>query len=296
MPRWRRLLNLQDIFGTGNFFLELQDHGLPAQKRVNPAIIEMAKKTGIPLVCTNDTHYLRQDDSVAHDVLLCIGTGKIVSQQDRMRYESDQFYFKSCEEMKQLWGEIPEALENTLRIAERCNLQIETSQPLPPFDVPPGYTSDTYFEKVVREGFAGTAQASRRSFCGRKSQISALRLRRTAGLRNRDDQEDEVLELFPDRLGSDQVCPRPLDSGRSRPRLRRRQPGRLQPAHHRHRSAAVRAVLRALPESRTHRAARYRYGFLHEPPGGSDRVCRRTNTGATTSARSSPSAPWRPKA
>jgi DNA polymerase III subunit alpha len=146
-------VELQDIFGRGNFYLELQDHGLAAQKRVNPAMIEMARKTGIPLICTNDTHYLRRDDSVAHDVLLCIGTGKLVSQQDRMRYESDQFYFKSFEEMKQLWGEIPESLENTLRIAERCDLHIETSQPLPPFAVPSGYTADTYFEKTVREGF-----------------------------------------------------------------------------------------------------------------------------------------------
>jgi DNA polymerase III subunit alpha len=146
-------LELQGIFGKGNFFLELQDHGLAAQKRVNPLIIEMSQKTGIPLVCTNDTHYLRQDDSVAHDVLLCIGTGKLVSQPDRMRYESDQFYFKSFEEMKQIWREIPEALQNTVRIADRCELQIETAQPLPPFEVPPGYTADSYFEKTVREGF-----------------------------------------------------------------------------------------------------------------------------------------------
>jgi DNA polymerase III subunit alpha len=146
-------LELQDIFGKGNFFLELQDHGLAAQKKVNPSILEIARKTGIPLICTNDTHYLRRDDSVAHDVLLCIGTGKLVSQQDRMRYESDQFYFKSYEEMKQLWGAIPESLSNTLRIAERCHLEIETEQPLPPFDVPTGYTADSYFEKTVREGF-----------------------------------------------------------------------------------------------------------------------------------------------
>jgi DNA polymerase-3 subunit alpha len=146
-------LELQNIFGKDNFYLELQDHGLAAQKKVNPAILEIARKTGIPLICTNDTHYLRRDDNIAHDVLLCIGTGKLVSQQDRMRYESDQFYFKSYEEMKQLWGEIPESLSNTLRIAERCHVEIETEQPLPPFDVPPGYTADSYFEKAVREGF-----------------------------------------------------------------------------------------------------------------------------------------------
>ncbi len=148
-------LSLRDIFGQGSFYLELQDHNLPAQRQVNPLIIEIAKKTGIPLVCTNDTHYLKQQDSVAHDVLLCIGTGKVVSQSNRMRYESDQFYFKSAGEMERLWGEIPDAMQNTVQIAERCNLQIETSQPLPPFDVPPGFTSDSYFEKTVREGFAG---------------------------------------------------------------------------------------------------------------------------------------------
>jgi DNA polymerase III subunit alpha len=147
-------LALRDIFAPGNFYLELQDHNLAAQQRINPSILEIAKKSGIPLVCTNDTHYLRQSDSVAHDVLLCIGTGKVVSQPDRMRYETDQFYFKSPEEMRKLWGDYPDAMRNTVRIAEQCNLQITTSQPLPPFAVPAGFTSDSYFEKIVREGFA----------------------------------------------------------------------------------------------------------------------------------------------
>ncbi len=146
-------VELRDIFGAGNFYLELQDHNLPAQQKINPSIVEMSRQTGIPLICTNDTHYLRQEDSVAHDVLLCIGTGKVVSQPDRMRYETDQFYFKSPKEMSRLFGKIPEAMQNTVRIAERCNLQIEKSQPLPPFDVPDGFTSDSYFEKTVREGF-----------------------------------------------------------------------------------------------------------------------------------------------
>ncbi len=144
---------LRDIFGKGNFYLELQDHNLPAQQSVNPRIVEISRKTGIPLVCTNDAHYLRREDSVAHDVLLCIGTNKVVSQPDRMRYETDQFYFKSYEEMHQLWGALPEAMQNTVRIAERCGFEIETKQPLPPFEVPPGFTADSYFEKVVRDGF-----------------------------------------------------------------------------------------------------------------------------------------------
>jgi len=144
---------LRDIFGTGNFYLELQDHGLPAQKRINPYLIEISRKTGLPLVCTNDSHYLTQEDHVAHDVLLCIGTGKSVQDQDRLRYASDQFYFKSPEEMNRLWGHLPEALSNTVEIADRCNLHIETSDTLPPFEVPPGYTADTHFEAVVHQGF-----------------------------------------------------------------------------------------------------------------------------------------------
>jgi DNA polymerase III subunit alpha len=146
---------LQDIFGRGNFYLELQDHGLQAQHRVNPAIIEISKQTGIPLVCTNDTHYLLKEDHVAHDVLLCIGTGKTVQETDRMRYTSDQYYFKSGAEMHQLWKDVPEALKNTLTIAERCNLEINMSAfHLPPFDVPENETFDSYFEQVVRDGFA----------------------------------------------------------------------------------------------------------------------------------------------
>jgi DNA polymerase-3 subunit alpha len=146
-------LELRDIFGDGNFFLELQDHGLPAQRQINPAIIALSARTGIPLICTNDTHYIQKEDSVAHDVLLCIGTGKVVSQPDRMRYETDQFYFKSPDEMHALFGHVPEALANTVRIAERCDLTIETDQPIPPFDVPAGHDADSYFEKMVREGF-----------------------------------------------------------------------------------------------------------------------------------------------
>ncbi len=129
---------LQDIFGRGNFYLELQNHNLASQQQVNPLIVEISKKTGIPLVCTNDSHYLRRQDSVAHDVLLCIGTGKVVSQTDRLRYETDQFYFKSPEEMIDLWSEVPEAVRNTLAIAQRCDLEIETSLSLPAFAVTEG--------------------------------------------------------------------------------------------------------------------------------------------------------------
>jgi DNA polymerase III subunit alpha len=156
---------LRDIFGADNFFIELQDHGLPAQQRINPSLLRISQQTGIPVVCTNDSHYLKQDDSVAHDVLLCIGTGKTVQDADRMRYSSDQYYFKSPAEMKLLWSQVPEALLNTTRIAERCNLTIDTSRSLiPPFDVPEGFTSDSYLEKVVREGFSDRRQYLQKSF------------------------------------------------------------------------------------------------------------------------------------
>ena len=147
-------LELRDILGEGNFYLELQDHGIEAQKRVNPMLVDISKKTGIPLICSNDTHYIRRDDSEAHDVLLCIGTGRTVQEADRMRYETDQFYFKSPEEMYALWKEIPEAMTNTVRIAERCNVEIKPLDTLPPFDVPPEYNADSYFEEMVRTGFA----------------------------------------------------------------------------------------------------------------------------------------------
>ncbi len=145
---------LEDIFGKGNFYLELQDHGIASQKVANAGLLRVSEKTGIPIVCTNDTHYLHREDSFAHEVLLCIGTGKTVNDSDRMRYASDQFYFKSPQEMHRIWNHLPEAMLNAVHIADRCNLQIETTESLPPFEVPPGFTSDSYFEQVVREGFA----------------------------------------------------------------------------------------------------------------------------------------------
>ena len=145
---------LREIFGSRNFFLELQDHNLENQHRVNPSLIEISSKTDIPLICTNDAHYLRQDDNEAHDILLCIGTGKTVQNPERMRYVGDQYYFKSFAEMKQVWGHMPEAMLNTIRVAERCDFEIETADLLlPPFELPEGETHDSYFAKVVREGF-----------------------------------------------------------------------------------------------------------------------------------------------
>ncbi len=144
----------RDVLGQGNFFLEMQWHGIEEQRTVNGSLPAIARDLGLPLICTNDVHYLRETDAHPHDVLLCIGTGKAFSDPKRMRYEAQQFFLKSAAEMAAVFGDHPEALLNTLRIAERCNVVLPEGQNhLPNFDVPPGFTLDEYFEHVAREGF-----------------------------------------------------------------------------------------------------------------------------------------------
>jgi DNA polymerase-3 subunit alpha len=146
---------LRDVFGKGNFFLEIQDQGLEIEKGVNRELVRLSKETGIPLVATNDCHYLHHDDAHAQEVLLCIQTGKTMSDAHRMKFQTDQFYFKSAVEMAQVFGEVPDALSRTVDIAHRCNVKIERiPSPFPEFQVPAGHTAGSYFEKVVREGFA----------------------------------------------------------------------------------------------------------------------------------------------
>ena len=146
---------LRDVFGKGSFFLEVQDQGLEIEKGVNRELVRLSKETGIPLVATNDCHYLHHEDAHAQEVLLCIQTGKTMGDANRMKFATDQFYFKSAAEMARVFGEIPEALSRTVEIASRCNVKIERiSNPFPEFKVPEGYDSASYFEKVAREGFA----------------------------------------------------------------------------------------------------------------------------------------------
>jgi DNA polymerase-3 subunit alpha len=144
----------RDILGAGNFFLEMQFQGIEDQKIVNTGLQPLARDLGLPLVATNDVHYLQNSDYKPHDVLLCIGTGKGVNDTDRLRYHGDQFYLKTAEEMADVFKDFPEALANTVRIAQRCNVDLSgTVNHLPNFDVPAGFTLDEYFEHVVREGF-----------------------------------------------------------------------------------------------------------------------------------------------
>ena len=146
-------LKYKECFGEGNYFLELQDHGLPEQQMVNQALLRMSRELNIPLIATNDCHYTHADDAQAHDVLLCIQTGKKVSDEDRLRYEGGQFYVKSEEEMSSLFPYAREALENTQKIADRCNVEIEFGKSkLPHFEVPEGYDSWTYLRKLCYDG------------------------------------------------------------------------------------------------------------------------------------------------
>ena len=144
----------RDLFGRDNFFLEIQDQGLELEHRIQPDLLRLVADTGIPLVATNDCHYLAPEDAQAHDVLLCIQTGKTVSDTNRMKFGSDQFYFKTAEEMLRVFAAVPEAVTRTVEIAERCQVKLgKVEHPFPFFAVPEGYTLESYFEKVTRDGF-----------------------------------------------------------------------------------------------------------------------------------------------
>ncbi len=152
----RRALEMRELFGEENFYLELQDHGIPEQKTVNVKLKEISSRTGIPLIATNDIHYINREDAQAQDALICIGTNKKLHEEKRLRFDSDQFYLKSAEEMSALFPDSPQALSNTLEIAEKCNLEIELPGPqLPHYELPEGFDSlEAYLESLTMEGLA----------------------------------------------------------------------------------------------------------------------------------------------
>ena len=146
-------LDYQKMFGEDHFYIELQDHFLPEQRKANPELIRLSKETGIPLVVTNDTHYVTKEDAFSHDMLLCIQTGSVLSDQDRMRFPNDEFYLKSYEEMQRLFSEVPEALENTYKIAQMVDFDFDfTTKHLPLFDSTPGFDSRAYLRKITLKG------------------------------------------------------------------------------------------------------------------------------------------------
>src|SRR5450432_3252571 len=151
-----------DIFGKENFYLEIQDQGLEMEHRIHAGLFQLEKDLGLPLVATNDSHYLCEDDSHAQDVMLCIQTGKSIRDTARMKFEGNQFFVKNFDEMQRVFKDSPDVLMRTLGIAERCSLKIEKiASPFPEFEVPPGYTIDSYFVHVTREGFARRMDALR---------------------------------------------------------------------------------------------------------------------------------------
>ena len=246
-------LTLSEIFGPDRFYLELQNHGIREQAVVNKGLLRIHEETDLPLVCTNDAHYLTKADAYAHDVLLCIQTGKTVDDENRMRYEPQNFYLRSTEEMEALFAQYPGAIENTGKIAEMCNLEFTFGKyHLPEFKVPEGYTSLTYFKKLCADGFAG------RYGEGTDKQKAQL------------EYEENMIEkmgfvayfrLRLCALRQERRHPR-------RPGARQRggQHRELLSAHHGHRADEVWSFLRALSQSRARVHARYRHGLRRYPP------------------------------
>ena len=161
-------LKLANIFGEGNFYLELQDHGIDEQRPVNQGVQRIARETGLPLVVTNDAHYLRKEDAEMQDVLLCIQTGKTVDEENRMKFQTEEFYLKSEEELRRLFPGCDEAFENTVKIAEQCNLEFTFHEyHLPSFPVPEGFTNEEYFRKLCYDGFRERYQNPPESYIDR---------------------------------------------------------------------------------------------------------------------------------
>src|SRR5258706_1914232 len=145
----------RDIFGKDNFFIEIQDQGLEEERRIHNDLFRLEKDLGIPMVATNDSHYLCEDDAHAHDVLICVQTGKSVHDTNRLKFHGDQFFVKSADQMGQVFKDAPAVLGRTMGIAERCNVKLDkVGNPFPKFDVPAGHTIDSYFEHVTRQGMA----------------------------------------------------------------------------------------------------------------------------------------------
>ena len=244
----------------------MQDQGIEEQRIVNTGLLPIARDLGLPLVCTNDVHYLRQADQHPHDILLCIGTGKSVSDEKRLRYHGDQFFLKSAKEMAAVFGDYPDALANTMRIAERCDVKLPEGRSVPA-ELHRACRRDGRFvlrahgARRIRRAPGAFARAGR----SRRAAASDRRVRVAPRVRDRSDPADEVPGLLPHRLGLHSIRARARDSGRTRPRVVGRQPRRVLPQDHRRRSAALRSVLRAVPQPRARHAAGYRRGLLRAP-------------------------------
>ncbi|MFY9854609.1 MAG: DNA polymerase III subunit alpha [Terracidiphilus sp.] len=165
----------EDIFGKGNFYLEIQDQGLEQEKKIHEALFRLEKELNIPMVLTNDSHYLCGDDSHAHDVMLCVQTGSKIHDKERFRFDSDQFFVKSADEMERIFTDSPALTQRTMEIAERCEFKLKpVDNPFPLFDVPEGHTIDSYFEQVCREGYKKRLDTAVRSLEARGARRAAI--------------------------------------------------------------------------------------------------------------------------
>ena len=227
-------LEMRELFGEDGYYLELQDHKLPNDPVINQGLIRIHQETGIPLVVTNDAHYLRREDAEMQDTLMCIQMGKTVDDPNRLRMETSELYVKSTEEMAELFPEYPEAMENTVKIAELCSMDFQFGvHHLPEFKLPEGYTDgDAYFRKLCEEGFA-------RRYPGNPE-----------GYRERLDYEMGVIRRGP------------------RPGLRRRLHGGLLHEYHRRGSHEILPLLRTVFEPGAGHHAGHRHRLLHPPAAG----------------------------
>lgn len=245
----------QDIFGE-NFYIELQNHGLPEELRVYPQLLRIAQELGIKPVATNDLHYVEAADADMHDILLCIQTGKIRSDVNRLRFPNNQFYMKSEEEMAVLFPDCPEALANSGEIAEQCRVEFTFGRLyMPDYQAPPGHTLGSYLRQLCEEGLAR-----------RYSNI-------TPGIRQRLDYELEVIGRM-DYPGYFLIVWDMINFARQNgisvgagPRFCRGQHRCLQSRHHRHRSSGLRPAVRTLPQSGAGDPAGHRYRYIRRTPG-----------------------------
>ena len=240
----------RDIFGE-DFYLEIQDQGFEAERLIIPSQFELSRRTGIPLVATNDAHYLNHEDSDLHDTLLCIGTKTLKNQQRRMRFSTDQFFVKTPEEMARVFAEHPDVLERTLEIAAKIDLFPITRKPVTPqFPVPSGHTLDSYFVHVAREWFEKRVQECRPLWQQGRLKHSEEKYRARLEFELETVLHMGYPRLLPAGLGLHRQGPGDGRARGARPRLRRRLHRGLVHADHGHRPHAVRSALRAVPEPR----------------------------------------------
>ncbi len=227
-----------DIFGKGNFYLEIQDQGVPEEKRIQDNLLKLEQDLGLPLVATNDSHYLCEDDSHAQDVMVCIQTGKSIHDTNRLKFHGNQFFVKSYPEMAKVFSGYERVLERTLEIAERCNVRLEkVHDPFPQFEVPAGYSLPDYFEHVTREGFAKRLNILRELQAMGRLKHSLEEYEQRLAREDRNYPADAVLGVLPHRLGLHSLCQGAQHPGRTGPWIGGRIAGGLRAVHHRHRSA-----------------------------------------------------------